>query len=304
MFDSDSMRTAHELPSVPMRPLYPQKERLPYPQRIAPVFAITSGKGGVGKTTVTANLAAALASKGLIVLVIDADVGLANLDLFFNVKPLYTLADLLTGAAQLDDIILRTVSGVLLLPGASGIQKMTALNSAQKLTIASILESWTSQVDLVLVDTCTGISDAATYFAVAAQEIIVMITPEPASLTDAYAFIKILASTYREKRFRVIANKVEDQAQGQRLFESLSRAAVRFLNVSTHYLGWIPRDPRLLEAVTNSSLVVEVAKNAPATRAFADIADDLLGLAIAGGRLKENVQFRFRRALKGLEGTK
>ncbi|MGH7929473.1 MAG: AAA family ATPase, partial [Candidatus Binatia bacterium] len=170
---------------------------------IAPVFAIASGKGGVGKTNVTANLATALTHKGQRVLAIDADVGLANLNLFFTAKPVYTLADFFSGVAALDEIVTPTTQGVLLLPGANGIQSMTALSGAQKLALASALENLARQVDIVVVDTCSGIFDAATYFASAAQEIVVVVTPEPASLTDAYALIKVLALAYGEKRFQI-----------------------------------------------------------------------------------------------------
>jgi flagellar biosynthesis protein FlhG len=271
---------------------------------MAPVFAITSGKGGVGKTNVVANLAAALAFKRKRVLAIDADVGLANLDLLFGVKPAYTLADFFSGAAALDEIITTTAQGVLLLPGASGVQTMTALSGAQKLTLASGLESVAQHVELVLVDTCSGISDVATYFAAAAQEIVVVVTPEPASLTDAYALMKLLASAYGEKRFQILANNVGDEDQARRLFDNLSRAAVRFLNVSLDYLGWIPRDPRLLAAVARSRLVVEEAKDSPSARSFGTLAGRLIELAAAGGRIKGNLQFVFRHVLEGMEGTR
>ncbi len=271
---------------------------------IAPVLAIASGKGGVGKTNVTANLAAALATKGRRVLAIDADVGLANLDLLFGVKPLLTLEDFFSGAALLDEIVLRTPQGIWLLPGANGVQSLTALSGAQKLVLNGALESLARQVEIVLVDTCSGISDAATYFAAAAQEIVVLVTPEPASLTDAYSLIKLLASTYGEKRFQIVTNRTDNEGQSLRLFDTLSRAALRFLNVSLDYLGAIPDDSRLLAAASRSRLVVEDDPDAPSARAFDVLASRCVKLASAGGRVKGNLQFLFRRGLEQMEGTR
>jgi flagellar biosynthesis protein FlhG len=268
------------------------------------VIAIASGKGGVGKTIVTANLAAALARKGQRVLAIDADVGLANLDLLFGVQPVLTLEDFFSGAAALDEILLRTAQGVLLLPGANGAQSLTALSGAQKLALAGALESAARQVDIVVVDTCSGISDAATYFAAAAHEIAVLVTPEPASLTDAYALIKLLAAHYGEKRFQVVTNKVDCQEQSRRLFDTLSRAALRFLNVSVDYLGSIPRDSSLLAAVSRSRLVVEEDPDAPSAQSIDALARGLVNLAVRGGRVKGNLQFFFRQALDEMEGAR
>jgi flagellar biosynthesis protein FlhG len=253
---------------------------------------------------VAANLAATLALRRQRVLVIDADVGLANLDLFFGAKPSYTLADFFSGKAALDEIITTTPQGVLFLPGASGFQELTSLSGGQKLALASGLESVAKQVDLVIVDTCSGISDAATFFAAAAQEIVVVVTPEPASLTDAYALIKVLASDYGEKRFQILANNVVDAEQARRLFDTLSRAAVRFLNVSLNYIGCIPSDPALLAAVLHSRLVVEVAEASPSARAFGAIAHALMEIAAAGARVKGNLQFFFRQVIEGMEGTR
>jgi flagellar biosynthesis protein FlhG len=271
---------------------------------IAPVFAFASGKGGVGKTNVTANLAAALAHKGQRVLAIDADVGLANLDLLFGVKPVLTLEDFFSGAAALDEIVLRTAQGVLLLPGSSGVQSLTALSGAQKLVLTGALEAVARQVDIVLVDTCSGISDVATYFAAAAQEIAVLVTPEPASLTDAYSLMKLLASTYGEKRFQIVTNKIVNEEQSRRLFDTLSRAALRFLNVSVDLLGSIPCDARLLAAVSRSRLVVEEDPGAPSAQAFDALAGRLIGLASAGGRIKGNLQFFFHQISETMEGTR
>jgi flagellar biosynthesis protein FlhG len=263
----------------------------------APVFAVTSGKGGVGKTNVVANLATALARMKRRVMVIDADLGLANLDLFLGVKPAHTLADFFSGAASLDEVVVANRDGILLLPGASGVQEITTLSRDQKAALLTELDVLTNELDLVLVDTGSGISDVVTYFNSAAQEIVVVVTPEPSSITDAYALIKVLVSNHRQKRFLILANNVTGEGEARRLFDTLSSAALRFLNASLDFLGWVPRDPQLLMAVARARTVVAAAADAPSARAFALLAEQFLRLA-SRTKVKGNVQFFFRRMLE------
>lgn len=263
----------------------------------APVFAITSGKGGVGKTNVVANLATALARMKKRVMAIDADLGLANLDLFLSVQPKYTLADFFSGAAPLDEVFVANRNGVLLLPGASGAQEITALSHEQKAALLTELDVVTHELDLVLVDTGSGISDVVTYFTTAAQEIVVVVTPDPASITDAYALIKVLTGQ-RQKRFRILANNVLGEAEARRLFDTLSGAALRFLNASLDFVGWIPRDPELVQAVARAQTVVSYAPSSPSASAFTALAEKFVRIG-SGVRVKGNVQFFFRRMLEG-----
>lgn len=263
----------------------------------ARVFAVTSGKGGVGKTNTVANLAAALARKQKKVLLMDADLGLANLDLFLGVKPRYTLADFFAGNMRLADIIITTPLGVSLLPGGSGIQEVTALSDEQKIAFLTELDALTHDIDLVLVDTGSGISDTVTYFATAAQEIIVVVTPEPSSMTDAYALLKVLVSRHHEKRFWVLANSVDGEIGARRLYDTLSRTAVRFLNTSLDFLGWVPWDQELRRAVSHGQIVSANSADSPSARAFSSIADRLLQHAAEEPRVKGNLQFFFRRVL-------
>lgn len=283
-----------------IRPSLPRPQRLSKAERPSsvPVFAVTSGKGGVGKTNVVANLATALSSKQQRVLVIDADLGLANLDLFLGVRPVHTLADFFAGQASLDDIILTNCDGILLLPGASGVQEITRLGHEQKLALLTELDALTREMDLVLVDTGSGISDVVTYFTTAAQEIVVIVTPEPASITDAYALVKVLASGHHEKRFWILANNVASATEARRLFDTLSRTALRFLNASLDFLGWIPHDPELMTAVIRSQTVVKKAAHSPSARAFFSLADRLQP-GSAQVRVKGSPQFFFRRMIEG-----
>jgi flagellar biosynthesis protein FlhG len=264
----------------------------------APAFAITSGKGGVGKTNVVANLATALMLKRKRVMVIDADLGFANLDLFLGVKPKYTLADFFSGAASLSEIITINRHGILLVPGTSGVQEITALRYDQKLALLTALDALTHEVDLVLVDTASGISDAVTYFTTAAQEIIIVVTPEPASLTDAFALVQVLTFTHHQKRFHILANNVSGEDEARCLFDTLSRETLRFLNASLDLLGWIPKDPLLMRAVARSQMVVDDASDAPSAQAFLSIADRLLESITTGVEVKGNLQFFFQRILR------
>jgi flagellar biosynthesis protein FlhG len=263
------------------------------------VFAITSGKGGVGKTNVVANLAAALAQRKKRVMVIDADLGLANLALFLGVRPAYTLADFFTGVVALNEIIIQNRNGILLLPGACGAQEVTALRHDQKIALLTELDALSHEVDLVLVDTGSGISDAVTYFATSAQEIVVVVTPEPSSMNDAYALIKVLAFAHHEKRFRILANNVSGEAEALHMFDALSRSALRFLNASLDFFGWVPRDPQLIRAVARSQMVVTEASEAPSAKAFAVMAERMIEMTSARVRIKGNVQFFFCRMLEG-----
>ena len=269
----------------------------------APVFAVTSGKGGVGKTNVVANLAAALIQRKKRVMVIDADLGLANLDLFLGVKPIYTLADFFSGAAALDEIVVSNPNGILLLPGASGVQEVTALRHEQKAALITELDAMTHAMDLVLVDTGSGISDAVTYFTAAAQEIVVVVTPEPSSMTDAYALVKVLTSTHGQKRFSILANSVSSEEEARHLFDTLSRTALRFLNASLDFLGWIPRDSQLVRSVARAQMVVMNAPDSPSARSFIALAERLVQMTMAGVKVKGNLQFFFRRMLEGRKGA-
>ncbi len=263
----------------------------------AHVFAITSGKGGVGKTNVVANLAAALTAVGKRVMVLDGDLGLANIDLFFGVNPKCTLADFFAGTKPLADVIIRSQQGIMLLPAGSGVQALTALTDEQKITFITELDALTHEVDYVLVDTGSGISDTVTYFATGAHEIILVVTPEPSSLTDAYAVVKVLASTYREKRFWILANNVTEEKEARKIYDRLSRTAVHFLNTSLDLLGWIPSDPELARAVARCQLVVTHAPNSVSGRAFVSIAQRLVQVLGKQTRAKGNLQFFLSRLL-------
>ena len=232
-------------------------------------------------------------------MVIDGDLGLANLDLLLGVRPTYTLADFFAGLMPLDEIIISNRNGTLLLPGASGVQEITSLRYDHKVALLTELDALSHEVDLVLVDTGSGNSDAVAYFATSAQEIVVVVTPEPWSMTHAYALIKMLVFAHYEKRFWILANNVPGEAAARRLFDALSGTVLRFLNASLDFFGWIPSDPQLSRAVARSQTVVTDACDAPSAQAFARMAERLIQMTGTETRVKGNVQFFFRRMLEG-----
>jgi flagellar biosynthesis protein FlhG len=236
------------------------------------VIAVSSGKGGVGKTNVVASLAVAAAKTGKRVLVLDADLGLGNLDVLLGLVPRYTIEHVLSGARCLDDILLSGPAGIQVLPASSGVPHLTSLTESQQLLLQEQLEQISSQVDILLIDTGAGISPTVTFFASAAQETIIVVSPEPTSLTDAYALIKVLARQYRERRFKVLVNQAKNPREATEVFRKLDRAADRFLHVAVDYLGYVPYDDYLPLAVMQQRAIADLFPEAPASRAFERLA--------------------------------
>lgn len=232
------------------------------------VLAVTSGKGGVGKTNVVANLAIALAQTGKRVLVLDADLGLGNLDVLLGLVPTWTLEHVLHGQKHLPDVILHGPQGIRVLPASSGSLDLTSLTWEQQLLLQDELEQVSRDVDLLLIDTGAGISPNVMFFAVAAQETLVVVTPEPTSLTDGYALMKVLSKEYAETRFRLLVNLVRSPEEATAVYRRLCRAADRFLNISIDFVGWVPADDYVPLAVCQQRAVVDRFPQAPASRAF------------------------------------
>ncbi|HEY2388650.1 MAG TPA: MinD/ParA family protein [Candidatus Binatia bacterium] len=259
-------------------------------------IAVASGKGGVGKTNVVANLALALRRRGQRVIVLDADLGLANLDTLLGVNPRATLRHVLQGECAMRDVLVEGPGGIQLVPAASGFEELTQLTDAQRLLLLEQIDSLEGSFDVLLLDTGAGISPNVLFFATAAHETLVVVTPEPTSLTDAYALVKVLSTRYAEQRFDVLVNMARGEFEAKRTFTHLSRVAERFLHVSLHYAGWLPFDPEVPEAVRRQRAVLELAPGAPISRAFDVLAErmlaDRLGAAPKGG-----LQFFFRRLL-------
>jgi len=213
------------------------------------VIAVSGGKGGVGKTNVCANLAVAMAAMGRKVMVLDADLGLANLDVLLGLQPRATLADVLRGECLIEDVVLNGPLGVKVVPGASGLIEMSQLNDQALAGIVHAFSDYHDELDVLLIDTAPGITPDVLRFAEAANDVMIVVRDEPTSITDAYAVIKVLSCERDVSRFRVVTNMTRGSGDGVALFNKLSRVTDRFLNVSLHHTGSIPFDERVGRAV-------------------------------------------------------
>ena len=241
-------------------------------------ISITSGKGGVGKSTVTANLACVLSEQGKRVLILDGDFGMANIDIMFGVRPQGTIADVLHGEATLQEILIEVEPGVHLISGGSGIVGMQNLNDFQKKAILDQVAQLPNSYDYMLIDTAPGIDTNVLYLNSAAQEICLILTPDPSSMADSYALIKVLNKYHREDRFKIICNQVRDEVEATLLFRRLSDVVSRFLVVSLDYGGFIPQDPILGRATKSQQLVVRTHPYAPSSQAIRALARNLSGI--------------------------
>ncbi|MBC2711736.1 MAG: MinD/ParA family protein [Desulfosarcina sp.] len=250
-----------------------KKGGMPQPQ--ARVIAITSGKGGVGKTNIVANLGYALCKAGKRVLIFDADLGLGNLDVLLGLTPQYNLSHVIEGKKKLSEIIISGPGSLKILPASSGIQELTKLTFSQKFEIFNKLNELLSGYDIVLIDTAAGISSNVLYFNAAASEIMVVVTPEPTSITDAYALMKILSVKYQEKHFRLLVNLAKNAKEAEDVSRQLCLVANRFLDVSIEYFGNVLVDDNVKVGVRKQKVVSEIAPMTQASRNFAELAHKL-----------------------------
>jgi flagellar biosynthesis protein FlhG len=239
------------------------------------VVAVTGGKGGVGKTNVSVNLGVALCKLGRRVTLLDADLGLANVDVLLGLKPRRNLADVLEGHATLAEVVVPGPSGLRIVPAASGTQAMVQLGPREHAGLISAFSEIAHQMDVLIVDTAAGISDEVISFLLAAQEIIVVVCNEPTSITDAYALIKVLNSQYGVKRMRVLANMVRSQQEGKSVFAKLVTVTERFLEVTLEYAGWIPFDEHVRRSVQRQRAVVDAYPSSKASQSFMDLAREV-----------------------------
>jgi len=266
------MKQSHSLEGNRMNELMdklPEQYTRPAPVR---VIAVASGKGGVGKTTVSVNLALALGMAGRRAVLLDADFGLANVDVMLGLQPRLNLSHVLAGACGLKDILLNAPFGVRIVPASSGTRRMAELSTAEHAGIISAFSELGPDTDTLIVDLAAGLSPSVLAFAQAAQQVLVVVCDEPASLTDAYALIKVLSREHGIHRFHVLANMVQNSREGSRLFAKLARVTERFLEAQLDYAGAIPLDGLLRRSLQMQKAVVEAYPTSSSALAFKKLA--------------------------------
>ncbi len=262
-------------------------------------IAISSGKGGVGKTNVVGNLAVACQRMGKKVLIFDADLGLANIDIIFGIHPTHTIEEVIKGEKELSQIIVKGPEDVSLIPASSGVHELTHLTEGQKINLLTEFDILSNIFDLVLIDIGAGISSNVIYFNLAADERIVVVTPEPTSITDAYALIKVMFSQYGTKSFSLLINMVKDEKEARSVYGGLSKVIERFMGrISLDYAGFIPWDSRLQDAVSMRKLVVCHYPAASSAESFRELARKVV-LLDKEMPVDGNIKFFWRRLLSG-----
>jgi flagellar biosynthesis protein FlhG len=262
------------------------------------VISVTSGKGGVGKSNVVVNLGLALAQRGLKVLLLDADLGLGNLDILLGLSPRFTLQDALASQLALAEVIVEGPGGLKILPASSGIADLAILDEFQKLFLLTEMDHYTADVDVVLIDTGAGIAPNVLFFNIGAQERILVVNNQPPAIADAYALIKILAAQHGEKSFKLLVNGLTNPREAESVYRILLRVTERFLGreIILDYLGFIPFDQALVKAVMSQQPVLALYPEAPVSQAFVTIAQTLWETGPSPSN-DGNIKFFWRRLL-------
>jgi flagellar biosynthesis protein FlhG len=260
------------------------------------VMAVSSGKGGVGKTNSVVNLAIGFTRMGKRVLLLDADLGLGNLDVLLGLAPRYNISHLLSGEKSIDEVLVEGPEGIMILPASSGVHELTDLGTEERIALASHLETLGDTFDIMMIDTGAGISSNVLFFNMSAQEIVVVVTPEPTSITDAYALMKVMFQRHGERRFRLLVNSVRTRKEGMEVFRKISLAAERFLGISVEYLGSVLQDDNVNRSVIRQKAVMELYPQTKASQCYQEIAREICELPVQSG-LKGGMQFFWRQFL-------
>jgi flagellar biosynthesis protein FlhG len=235
-------------------------------------IAVAGGKGGVGKSSVAVNLGMALSIAGNDVMLLDADMGLANVDVLLGLAPSRHIGHLLDGTCTLEDLLLAAPHGLRVIPAGSGARRLTQLANGEHAAIIRAFDELAQPPKYLLVDTAAGLSDNVSMFAAAADDVVLVVCDEPASLTDAYAMIKVLSRDFGVRRFRMVANMVQNEGEARQLHRKLSRVCDRFLEVVIDFSGWVPHDERLRQAIRRQCAVVDLWPSSRSALAFKQLA--------------------------------
>lgn len=232
------------------------------------IIAVSSGKGGVGKTNVSVNLAISMAKMGKEVILLDADLGLANVDVLLGLNTKYDLSHVIKGEKTLEEVMVDGPANIKVIPASTGKSSMADLSTAQRVGLINAFSDLACTVDVMIVDTGAGISESVINFCGASQEVIVVVHDEPASITDAYAFIKVMSKNHNVSRFHVLANMTHGSREGRNLYVKLSKATNRFLDVVLNFIGAVPFDTKLRKSIQHQRAVVEAFPRSPSSLAF------------------------------------
>ncbi len=266
-------------------------------QKKARVIAVTSGKGGVGKTSTSVNLAITLAARGGRVVLLDADLGLANVEVLMGLSSMFNLEHVIEGQKRLAEILVRAPGGIELIPGSSGLSRMADLPNQARQRILEGIEDLQNEVEFIVIDTMAGIGQNAVSFATAADEVLLVTTPEPSAIVDAYAMLKTIYSLRKDSIIRLVVNMVGNQAQAKAVATKLSNVSQQYLGRSLSYLGCLPRDPHVSQAVMQSQPFSLLYPNAPAAKYMQVLASRLVHQPISAEPARESFLKRFAQTL-------
>jgi flagellar biosynthesis protein FlhG len=260
------------------------------------IIAISSGKGGVGKTNLVGNLALYFAGIGKKTLIIDADLGLSNIDVMLGVTPQFNLKHVLNGSKSLSEIVAEGPMGIKIIPASSGVRELTRLTDSQRLSLLSELDRFEIPVDICLIDTGAGISDNVLFFCSAAQETIVVVTPEPTSIADAYALIKVLSRDFGEKTFRILVNTARSEKEAFDTFRKIAVVTDKFLSLSIDYIGYLPYEAGVKDAIIAQKGYISLFPNSAFAKRIAAVAGKIMDDPVGG--VKGGLQIMLRQALR------
>ena len=261
------------------------------------VFSVTSGKGGVGKTNICVNLAVSLARMDKRVVLLDADLGLANVDILLGMTPEFNIFHLFHKGVSLKKVLFKTPYGFHILPASSGVAEMLSLSTGQKLDLLEAMNYLEDKIDYLIVDTGAGIGDNVVYFNLAARERLLVLTTEPTSLTDAYALVKVMHLNHAVNRFRVVVNMAPNDKAARQMFSKLYAACDHFLDgISLDFVDFIPHDVTVRQAVMKQVPFCHMAPDAPASLKIADIARKITSWDI-DAHLDGNIKFFWKKLL-------